>query len=193
MKKKQKRLVLLVSRRLYTKRKQEQNTLSRICDELRQIRNLLKQKNIVPLFFFALLFSNCSTIKTYAPSSSFAFVAGASHGTAQVLQHRNSSFYRVFPNAPQRFFGPESWKNKYHNFDPSQGRNRVPIWCTDGIHGFNSLTQTSCFFSGYFVAKKSLLGSPRRNVLCRRIAIQLGVSFASYTAGNYLTYNIVFK
>jgi len=144
---------------------------------------------------FVILFSvcSCSTVKTYAPSASFAFVAGASHGTAQVLQHHNSRFFGVFPNASKRFFGPESWKNKYVGFDPQNPRNRIPIWVTDGPHLFNSVTQTSCFFSGYHVAKKSISPGVGRNVLCRRLAVQLGVSFLSYTAGNYLTYNIVFK
>jgi len=159
---------------------------------------MTQQQTALLLFYaicFSILFSvcSCSTVKTYAPSSSLAFIAGASHGTAQVLQHHNSRFYSVFPNANQRFFGPESWKNKYKGFDPQNGRNRTPIWFTDGPHLFNSVTQTSCFFSGYYVAKKGISPGVGRNVLCRRIAVQLGVSFISYTAGNYLTYNIIFK
>lgn len=139
---------------------------------------------------FAILFSvcSCSTVKTYAPSASLAFVAGASHGTAQVLQHHNSRFFAVFPNANERFFGPQSWRNKYYGFDPQNRRNRIPIWLTDGPHLFNSVTQVSAFSSGLLLYKQNPL---RRN--WKNFTFRLGISFLSYTAGNYLTYNIIFK
>lgn len=150
-------------------------------------------KLILKTLCFLFLFSNCSTIKTYAPSSSLAFVAGASHGTAQVLQHRNSSFFRVFPNANRRFFGPESWKNKYYNFDPQNGRNRTPIWFTDGIHLGNSVTQLSSFSSGALLVNSCVKRGNTRKQRAKKLLIGLGVSFAAYTAGNYLTYDIISK
>jgi len=143
---------------------------------------------------FALLFNfcSCSTVKTYAPSASLAFASGASHGTAQVLQHHNDRFFAVFPKASKAFFGPESWRNKYVDFDPSKGRNNVPIWFTDGYHLANTTTQSCVFLSGATLSLSSSKGSEQR-VRRKRLIIGLGVSFASYTAGNYLTYNVIFK
>jgi len=144
--------------------------------------------------FFALLFNfcSCSTVKTYAPSASLAFVSGASHGTAQVLQHHNDRFFSVFPGASKRFFGPESWRNKYIDFDPAKGRNCVPIWFTDGYHLANTTTQSTAFLSGAAFSLSSIKRSEQR-VRRKRFIIGLGISFASYTAGNYLTYNVIFK
>jgi len=143
-------------------------------------------------FTIFLHFCSCSTIKTYAPSSSFAFVAGASHGTAQVLQHRNDRFFAVFPNASKRFFGPESWRNKYFGFDPAKGRNRVPIWFTDGYHLANTVTQSSAFCSGASLSLSCFNGGKSR-ASRKRFIIGLGVSFAAYTAGNYFAYDVLFR
>ncbi len=120
-----------------------------------------------------------------APAS-LSFAAGAAHGTNQVLYHKNERFFDVFPNASRRFWGADSWKNKYNGFNPENGRNSVPIWITDGKHLTASFTQVSLFAAGVTVG----IGKKRK---WWHYAADIGISFAAYSAGNWLTYNQIFK
>lgn len=140
------------------------------------------------LILFLLIFCSCSTLKTYAPSAGLAFVSGASHGTAEILQHKNHNFFERFPNADRNFFGSDSWLNKYKQRKPELGRNRTPIWFTDGLHLTRSVSHVSAFGSGVFILSGK---KPKRPFL--HYSLKLGASFAAYTAGNYLTYNVFFQ
>ena len=117
--------------------------------------------------------------------ASLCFVAGASWGTNQTLQHRNAEFFRVFPGANRRFWGPDSWKNKYNDFDPAQGRNKTPIWITDGKHLTASATQVLVFGAGLSIG----IGEKRKWWM---YAIDIGSSFVAYSLGNVLAYNVTF-
>lgn len=117
--------------------------------------------------------------------ASLSFASGAAWGLNQTLEHRNARFFHVFPNANHRFWGVDSWKNKYHNFDPAQGRNCVPVWFTDGKHLTASVTQTTMFAAGFCVA----FGEKRK---WWHYAADVGISFAAYSVGNALTYNLIF-
>ena len=117
--------------------------------------------------------------------ASLCFVAGASWGTNQTLQHHNAEFFRVFPGANRRFWGPDSWKNKYNDFDPAQGRNKTPIWITDGKHLTASATQVLVFGAGLSIG----IGEKRKWWM---YAIDIGSSFVAYSLGNVLAYNVTF-
>jgi hypothetical protein len=117
---------------------------------------------------------------------SLGFISGAAWGTHEVIVNRNANFQRVFPNANPRFWGPESWRNKYWGFDPARGRNRTPIYLTDGKHALASITQVSGFFAGTTI----MLGENRPFI---HYIIDAGITFAAYTAGNVLTWDIIFR
>lgn len=117
--------------------------------------------------------------------ASLCFVAGASWGTNQTLQHHNAEFFRVFPGANRRFWGPDSWKNKYNDFDPAQGRNKTPIWITDGKHLTASVNQVLVFGAGLSIG----IGEKRK---WWHYAADVGISFAAYSLGNVLAYNVTF-
>lgn len=118
--------------------------------------------------------------------ASLMFAAGAAWGTNQTLEHHNAEFFRVFPNANPRFWGADSWKNKYNNFDPAQGRNGTPIWFTDGKHVTASATQAFIFAAGFTIA----IGEKRK---WWHYAADVGIGFAAYSLGNVLTYNAIFR
>lgn len=117
--------------------------------------------------------------------ASLSFFAGASWGTNQTLEHHNVQFFRVFPNANPRFWGVDSWRNKYNDFDPANGRSAVPIWFTDGKHLTASATQVLVFGAGLSIG----IGEKRKWWM---YAADIGISFAAYSLGNVLAYNVVF-
>ncbi len=123
--------------------------------------------------------------RAIAPAS-LSFVSGASWGLNQVLEHRNAAFFRVFPDANVRFWGPDSWRNKYNRFNPEEGRNGTPIWLTDGKHLSATINQTTAFAAGVTIG----IGRKRK---WWHYAVDAGISFAAYSAGNALTYNLIFK
>lgn len=114
------------------------------------------------------------------------FGAGAAWGTHEVLEHRNSDFIAVFPGANLRFWGPDSWRNKYWGFNPENGRNKTPIYFTDADHLLASTTQVLAFSAGATI----MLGEDRPVI---HYLIDACLTFAAYTAGNVLTYNIIFR
>ena len=153
-------------------------------------------KNSV-LYFALLLLASCKAIKpatterlkydyrrAIAPAS-LAFVSGAAWGVNQTIAHHNARFFRAFPKSNERFWGVESWKNKYHQFDPAQGRNDTPIWFTDGRHLTASLNQTLIFGAGICIP----IGKKRP---LWHYAADIGITSAAYTLGNAFTYNLVF-
>lgn len=118
--------------------------------------------------------------------ASLSFAAGAAWGTNQVLEHRNAAFFRVFPGASRKFWGPDSWRNKYRDFNPENGRNSTPIWITDGKHLTASANQVLVFGAGLCIG----IGEKRK---WWHYVADAGISFAAYSVGNVLTYNIIFK
>lgn len=118
--------------------------------------------------------------------ASLSFASGASWGLNQTLEHHNDRFFRLFPNASKRFWGPESWKNKYNGFNPENGRNGTLIWFTDGKHLTASANQVFAFGAGVSIG----IGQRRK---WWHYALDAGLSFAAYSAGNVLFYNVLFR
>ncbi len=132
------------------------------------------------------------TVTTYRPRcrlilpAALAFSSGAAWGTHETLMHHNERFFRVFPGASRRFWGPESWKNKYWGFNPENGRNNTLVYFTDAKHLLASGTQVLGFSAGAVIT----MGDDRPFF---HYLFDAGVSFVAYTAGNLVTYNLLFR
>ena len=146
----------------------------------------MKPAILTLVLFPALLTAQRYELRRAILPASLAFASGAAWGTNQVLEHHNERFFRVFPGASRRFWGPDSWKNKYNGFSPENGRNNVPIWFTDGKHLTATINQVFAFGSGVTVA----IGEKRK---WWHYAVDAGICFVAYSAGNYLTYDLIFK
>ena len=122
-----------------------------------------------------------------------AVLAGASgtfNGLNQTISHHYPSFKRVFPNASDRFWGPDSWRNKYELGDPTKGpaylgSTTFLAWTTDGYHLTNTGSRGTLFSAGLTIG----IGEKRP---WWHYAIDVGVSFIAYSAGFHLVYSGVF-
>lgn len=110
------------------------------------------------------------------------FVAGALWGLHETLQHHWAYFAEKHPGANPQWWNPaESWRNKYRNRDPEQGRTIWPVQLTDAKHLLVLGHNATLFGAGVSIG----FGRPRK---WWGYAIDVGVSLLSYSAGNYLTY-----
>jgi len=122
------------------------------------------------------------------PEMGLSFVAGASWGLHETLQHHWPAFERKHPGANSRWWNPaESWRNKYRGGDPERGRTGWPVQVTDAKHLLVLAHNTTLFGAGVCVA----LGGERRKWW--RYALDAGAAVVAYTAGNFLTYNILYR
>lgn len=152
--------------------------------------SILKKMKQTTILIFALLPVFCAAQKYDAKRAvlpaTFSFFSGASWGLHETLAHKNDKFFKVFPGASQRFWGSESWRNKYKGGDPANGRNGVPIWFTDGKHLTATATQVFAFGAGFTIA----IGEKRP---AWHYLLDAGISFAAYSFGNFVTYDLIFK
>lgn len=117
-----------------------------------------------------------------------SFVAGASWGLHETLQHHWPAFERKHPGANPQWWNPdESWRKKYRGGDPERGRTGVPVQFTDAKHLLVLAHNTTLFGSGVSIA----LGGKRRKWW--RYAVDAGASLVAYSAGNFLTYNVLYR
>lgn len=117
--------------------------------------------------------------------AALSLAAGATWGTHETLTHKNSLFFKTFPGASRRFWGADSWKNKYTGGDPTKGRNGVPVWFTDGKHLTASVHHTLIFAAGVTVT----IGAKRPTW---HYLADAGISFVAYSLGNWLAREVVF-
>lgn len=118
---------------------------------------------------------------------SFSAAAGGFWGLHEVLTHRYAAFQHVHPRANPQWWNPaESWRNKYHNRDPEQGRTSVPVQFTDAKHLSFTLHNTALFGAGVCLT----LGDHRRKWW--QYAIDLGVGLAGYSLGNALVWGTIY-
>lgn len=116
--------------------------------------------------------------RAVAPAS-LSLVAGASWGLHETLQHHNSRFFRAFPGASRRYWGPESWQNKYN--DPWW----KPVQISDGLHLSATLHHVALFGAGVTIT----LGERRP---AWHYLVDAGISLGAYSLGNVLVYDVVF-
>jgi hypothetical protein len=97
-------------------------------------------------------------------------------GNKPNLRTPQRRIFQGVSGANKRFWGPDSWKNKYNDFDPVNGRNGTPIWFTDGKHLTASATQVLVFGAGLSIG----IGERRKWWM---YAADIGISFAAYSFG----------
>lgn len=120
-------------------------------------------------------------------ATGLSFVAGASWGLHETLQHHWPAFKRKHPGANEQWWNPsESWRNKYRSRDPDQGRTGIPVQFTDAKHLLVLGHNATLFGAGVCIG----IGKPRKWWRC---ALDAGASLVAYSAGNYLTYNILYR
>lgn len=118
---------------------------------------------------------------------SLPFVAGALWGLHETLLHHWPNFAAKHPNANPQWWNPaESWRNKYRNGDPEQGRIGWPAQVTDAKHLLVLGHNATLFGAGLSIG----LGQPRK---WWRYALDAGAALVAYSAGNFLTYNILYR
>ena len=115
-----------------------------------------------------------------------SFAAGAAWGLHEKTAHHWTEFHARFPSANPGFWNPAvSWRNKYRNGEPEQGRNNTPIWATDAKHMLSSGNQVLIFAAGATIT----IGKKRK---WWHYAADAGISFAAYTIGNRITYKWIY-
>lgn len=160
-------------------------------------------KHLLPTISILLLstFAYSQTTHPFSPSqptskidfkalilpATLSFCAGASWGLHEKTMHHWGKFEARFPNANPQWWNPAiSWKNKYENGDPTQPRRKIPVQFTDAKHMLASSTQLFGFAAGgsIFIGRKTNW----KNYALRFLASGVG-----YVAGNYLTFNLLYK
>lgn len=129
---------------------------------------------LLGMCFAALMLASCAQKTWHRPAaaSACAFASGAAWGLHETISHHPNAFLAKFPNANQRFWIPaKSWD-----------RPTVMGYKFDAKHMLASGTQVGAIGCGVFVG----IGEKRP---FWRYAADLGMSFAAYSAGNFLTYN----
>lgn len=110
---------------------------------------------------------------------SLSFIAGGSWGLHETLQHHNHRFFRTFPNASKRYWGADSWKNKYE--DPWF----VPVQVSDGLHLSATTHHVALFSAGISI------GIGKKRPIWHYL-IDAGLSLVAYSAGNILVHDVIF-
>lgn len=108
-----------------------------------------------------------------------SFVAGASWGLHETVVHHNARFFEVFPNASKRYWGAESWRNKYS--DPWY----VPVQVSDGKHLTATVHHVALFSAGVTIT----LGEKRP---VKHYLLDAGASLIAYSLGNWLVWGVAF-
>lgn len=115
------------------------------------------------------------------------FVAGALLGVHETILHHWPAFERRHPNANAQWWNPaKSWRNKYNHGDPKQGRTAVPVQITDAKHLLLTAHNATLFAAGVNIG----FGRPKK---WWQYTLDIGGSLLSYTVGNFLTYNIIYR
>jgi len=120
-----------------------------------------------------------------------AFASGAAWGLHEKTAHHWGAFQKRFPNANPLVWNPdESWRAKYVNHDPEQGRVKwgpvaKPVQLTDAKHALATITQAGLLSAGVCVT----IGDRRQ---WWHYALDLTLVSAARSAGNFLTFNALY-
>jgi hypothetical protein len=129
------------------------------------------------IFLLLPILANAQGYRPRSAPLALSFVSGAAWGLHEKTAHHWPQFQARFPDANPRFWNPAvSWRNKYKNGEPEQGRNGVPIWATDAKHILATTNQT-------------FIGQKRK---WWHYAADAGLSFMAYSLGNKLTFNWIY-
>ena len=120
-----------------------------------------------------------------------AFASGAAWGLHEKTAHHWGTFQKRFPNANPLVWNPdESWRAKYVNHDPEQGRVKwgpfnKPVQLTDAKHALATITQAGMLSAGVCVT----IGEKRP---WWHYALDLTIVSAARSSGNFLTFNALY-
>jgi len=136
------------------------------------------------------------------PSMALLFISGAADGFGDVLQFHYREFEQVFPNANEQWFNPElSWRNKYKNGDPSQGRRypgsiSVFVAGTDAWHA-TKLTRLTTLTASLAIAPVQVVDPTssgyKRHKGLKKFLTKIFAYSASYHLGQFLVYDVIFS
>lgn len=122
-----------------------------------------------------------------------AGISGASWGMHEATMHKWPEVQKKHPGLNAQYWNPaESWRNKYIGGNPENGRRRIagvviPVHFTDAKHALASTAFVSGFAAGGFTLSKA-----RMQPVWHTLA-DIGLCFVAYTAGNFLTYNVIMR
>lgn len=120
------------------------------------------------------------------------FLSGAADGMTQVIAFHPDRFFERHPNANRQFWDNSiSWRNKYKNGDPSQGRafpfsRSVLAWTTDAFHLFRTGSRLTAV-AGLTIPLYR--GSGKK---LRHYAAEIGLSGLAWSAGFHATYTLLY-
>ena len=119
--------------------------------------------------------------------SALQILSGSLRCSKEINDHNNDYFIARFPNANKRFWGEDSWKNKYKNGDKNQGERfkgstTIFVPFTDGWHLLGMAERVTFSYSFY-------LGIKSQNDKYVKWYHYIA-RFAWFTASNYIGYNL---
>ena len=121
------------------------------------------------------------------------FISGAADGMTQVIAFHPDKFFAQHPNADRQFWDNQiSWRNKYRNGDPEQGRAFIGsttwlAWTTDAYHLFRTTSRLTAVAGLTIPLYK---GSGKK---LRHYAAEIGLSGLAWSAGFHTTYSLLYK
>lgn len=121
-----------------------------------------------------------------------AFVSGAAKGIADVISVHYDNFSRVHPGANQQYWDPAvSWRNKYKNGDPVQGAKfpgstTIFVSLTDAWHLCNTVNKAA------IIGAITIRIGDKKRPFTYYLA-DFALYSLSYSAGFWLTYEIIYK
>ena len=119
------------------------------------------------------------------------FISGAADGMTQVIAFHPDRFFAHHPNANRQFWDNSiSWRNKYRNGDPEQGRAFVGsttwlAWTTDAYHLFRTTSRLTAVAGLTIPLYK---GSGKK---LKHYAAEIGLSGLAWSAGFHTTYTLL--
>ena len=140
--------------------------------------------------------------KSEQPTLALLFLSGAANGLEDVLQFHYADFRQVHPNANEQWWNPElSWRNKYKNGDPAQGRRfpgstSVLVATTDAWH-LAKATRLLFMATALAISPKSVI-SPyeenyKRGKFTKTLLFRTLAYLISYQAGAFLVYDVIYS
>ena len=126
------------------------------------------------------------------PSASLSFLSGMSWGVHETISHHYGAFENAIPYANDSYWDPSrSWKNKYRGGNPDSGEkfpgaSTVFVSITDAKHLLTSIHRISYFAAGLTV----MIGEKRP---WWHYALDIGVSFISFSLGFHSMYTVLFS
>ena len=169
------------------------------------MKTFLLKRQIIFLFSLAVFsVTNLNAqkkIKDYLLIGSCMFVSGMLDGTIESINyHYDRGFKRRFSNAGDQFWNPAlSWKNKYKNYDFTQGpkftgSTTVFVCATDAYHLMRTAKRgVDCLATVYYMNKTYAERKTEKRKKWKNMAKDFFILTAIRCVGFHCTYSVLFK